>query len=202
LRLIMLGTLMRLPLRLIPDGIVLPILFGPGRGSRWVVGTLTHGCWIGTYERRAQDQLAHILRPGDVAYDIGANAGFFTLLISRLVGPSGHVHAFEPLPLNVARLRRHLRINNIANVTVHRVAVSDKTGAAKFCSCAHSAIGHISGDGALAVEYVALDDLDLPLPRAIKIDIEGGESLALCGMTRILRAAQPFLLVEGHDKVH
>jgi hypothetical protein len=58
----MLGTLMRLPLRLIPDGIVLPILLGPGGGSRWVVGTLTHGCWIGTYERRVQDQLAHILR--------------------------------------------------------------------------------------------------------------------------------------------
>jgi FkbM family methyltransferase len=131
------------------------------------------------------------LRPGDVAYDIGANAGFFTLLMSRLVGPSGHVHAFEPLPLNVARLRRHLRINNIANVTVHPVAVSDKTGVAKFCSYAHSAIGHISGDGTLAVECVALDDLDLPLPRAIKIDIEGGESLA-----------QPFLLVEGHNKVH
>jgi hypothetical protein len=99
----MLGTLMRLPLRLIPDGMV------------------------ATYERRVQHQLAHVLRPGDVAYDIGANAGFFMLLMSRLVGPSGHVHTFEPLPLNIARLRRHLWINNIANVT-----------AAKFCSYAHS----------------------------------------------------------------
>ena len=174
------------------------MLSGPNRGHKWVVGASNHGCWIGWYDKTTQGHLVFSLRPGDIAYDIGANAGFFTLLMSRLVGPSGHVHAFEPLPDNLAVLRRHLALNDVSNVTVHPVAVSDHTGTVTFQRGANDLMGHISSAGDMTVDCVALDDLDLPLPRTIKMDIEGGESLALCGMTRILRAAQPCLLIEGH----
>jgi FkbM family methyltransferase len=192
--------LVRLPLQLVPAGTVVPILTGPARGSLWIVGTLTHGCWLGTYERRTQAQLVYGLRPGDVAYDVGANAGFFTLLMSKLVGPAGRVHAFEPHPRNLENLHRHLALNNVANVTVHPVAVGDKTGKATFHCSDDSATGRLARGGELTVDCVALDDLDIPPPNTVKMDIEGGEGLALCGMTRILRTARPFLVVEGHAR--
>ncbi len=193
-----LGRLLRWPLGLLKPGTVVPILSGPNRGFRWIVGASTHGAWLGTYERRTQGQLVDALRPGDVAYDIGANAGFFTLLMARRVGPTGHVHAFEPMPENLAFLREHLTLNRLTNVTVHPVAVSDVTGTVAFTRGVNLATGSIEATGDLTVPCVALDDLQLPLPRAIKMDIEGAESLALCGMTRTLREARPLLVIEGH----
>ena len=52
-----------------------------------------------------QQALVEIVQPGAVVWDVGAHIGFFTLLLSRLVGSSGVVHAFEPWPANVDRLR-------------------------------------------------------------------------------------------------
>ena len=193
-----LGRLLRLPLRLLTPGTVVPILMGANRGFKWTVGSSTHGAWVGTYDRPTQSRLTFALRPGDVAYDIGANAGFFTLLMSRAVGPTGHVHAFEPVPENLTLLERHLALNAIQNVTVHPVAVSDQAGTVQFARGGNLAQGRIDDTGELTVRSVAIDDLKLPLPRVIKMDIEGGESLALCGMTGTLKAARPLLLIEGH----
>lgn len=193
-----LGHLIRLPLRLIPPDAVMPVLSGPNRGYKWVAGSSNHGCWIGWYDRETQGRLVYSLRPGDVAYDIGANAGFFTLLMARCVGPSGHVHAFEPLPENVAALKNHVVINGLSNVTVHPVAVTDHSGMATFRRGANSSQGFVSETGDLTVRCVAIDDLDLPLPRTIKMDIEGGEGCALAGMPRTLRHAKPYLIIEPH----
>jgi hypothetical protein len=90
------GRALRLPLRLIPRSLVVPILQGPLRGARWIVGSATHGCWLGCYERAKQQGFVRILAPGQVVYDLGANVGFYTLLAARRVGPTGEVHAFEP----------------------------------------------------------------------------------------------------------
>ena len=110
-----LGRLLRLPLRLLPAGAVVPILSGPLRGRRWVVGAGPHGYWLGTYEADKQRLLQTLLREGDCFFDVGANVGFFTLLASALVGRSGRVVAFEPLPQNLAFLRRHLLLNRPHN---------------------------------------------------------------------------------------
>jgi len=55
-------------LRLIPPSTAIPILQGPGRGLRWIVGSLTHGCWLGSYEINKQTLVAELVRPGDVVY--------------------------------------------------------------------------------------------------------------------------------------
>src|SRR5689334_1113570 len=91
-----LGRAARLPLRLIPSGARMPVLQGPLKGMRWTAGAHTHGCWLGSYELSKQQLFARTLKPGGVLYDIGANAGFYTLLGSRLLGPEGRVYAFEP----------------------------------------------------------------------------------------------------------
>ncbi len=57
---------------------------GPLRGKKWIVGSSTHGCWIGSYEHKKQRTFWLSLRPNDVVYDIGANVGFYTLLAATV----------------------------------------------------------------------------------------------------------------------
>src|SRR5580698_11236472 len=86
----------RMPGRLIPKSAIFRIRKGPNKGFKWVAGSSVHSCWLGTYELRKQYQLERRIRPGMTVYDIGANAGFYTLLFSRLVGATRTVYAFEP----------------------------------------------------------------------------------------------------------
>jgi hypothetical protein len=96
------GKVLRLPLRLIPKNKVMRIRQGKMKGMRWVAGSHTHGCWLGSYEFDKQVFMAERLRPGGVFLDIGAHVGFYTLLGSRLVGDEGKVISFEPCPRNIA----------------------------------------------------------------------------------------------------
>src|SRR6266436_706615 len=122
------GRVLRWPLQWIPQDAVVPILQGPCAGMRWIVGSSTHGCWLGSYEYEKRKLFEELVGPGDVVYDIGAHVGFYTLLASVLVGHTGRVVAFEPSPRNLAYLRRHLAMNRLNNVTVVEGAVYDHDG--------------------------------------------------------------------------
>lgn len=197
-----LGRLLRLPLRLLPPGAVVRIVQGPLRGRRWVVGSASHGCWLGTYEKDKQRVLAALARRGDVVFDIGANVGFYSLLAARCVGPEGKVVAFEPLPANLAYLRRHLELNGIGNVDVVPAAVGRAPGRAAFTVAASRSMGGLDAAGTLEVDVVSLDDLartrSLPAPAIVKMDIEGGEVDALLGADQFLRAHRPVVLLATH----
>lgn len=195
-----LGELIRLPLRLVPRDAVFRVLSGPMRGRRWITGAATHGCWLGTYERFAQDVFVEHVRPGAVVYDVGANAGFFTLLASKLAGPEGAVYAFEPMERNLGFLREHVRLNGAGNVHVQPVAVSDRSGSIRFSAAANPAMGGISETGELEVPSQTLDELGgtLPPPAFIKMDIEGAEHAALRGGMELLRRARPTILLSEH----
>jgi FkbM family methyltransferase len=140
-----------------------------------------------------------------VVFDVGANAGFFTLLASKLVGSEGAVYAFEPLPRNLGYLQEHIRINDAANVTVLPIAVSDRTGLARFESSGNPAMGGLSERGGLEVQIESLDRLwtagAITSPCFIKMDIEGGESSALAGAVELLREARPVILLSTHGHV-
>uniref|UniRef100_A0ACD5GZU7 FkbM family methyltransferase n=1 Tax=Desertifilum tharense IPPAS B-1220 TaxID=1781255 RepID=A0ACD5GZU7_9CYAN len=124
------GKLLRLPLKLIPANAQMPILSGKLRGKKWIVGAGRHGSWLGTYEAQTQHLFIQALNPGMTVFDIGAQAGFYTLLASHLVGKQGRVFAFEPLPRNLAYLHQHLAINHLENVTVIEAAVAETSGVA------------------------------------------------------------------------
>src|SRR5262245_37802439 len=109
------GSILRRPLSVVPPTAVVPILAGPNRGFRWRVGAGDHGCWLGSYEFEKQRAIWRARVSGATALDIGANVGFYTLLLSRAVGPTGSVIAVEPDRRNVAHLRLHLRINEVRN---------------------------------------------------------------------------------------
>jgi FkbM family methyltransferase len=130
-------------------------------------------------------------------------------LLARAVGPTGKVFAFEALPANQERLRGNLSLNSIENIKLISKAVADKSGTIAFMVHSSGGMGKISeSDGAhsnkISVDAVSLDEFviqsnNLP-PQLIKMDIEGGEVLALRGMSRLLKEARPVLLIELHGK--
>ena len=182
----------RYALRALPRGTVLPIVSGPNRGFCWILESSNYGCWLGTYETVCIPKIVSMCAKGMTAFDVGAHVGYFTLMLSRLVGPNGHVFAFEPHPHNLAYLRRHLALNDIQNVTVVAKAVSGKSGTATFRG--DHATGSL-GDGAMVVETCRLDDF--PLPDFVKIDIEGGEHAAL-DASRLVQRKETAWLLEMH----
>jgi len=145
-----------------------------------------------------------MLREGDVFYDVGANAGFYSLLASRLVGPSGRVVAFEPLPSNLTLFREHLRLNGVENVEVIEAAVAARAGRASFDPSASRFTARLQERGALEVKTVCLDNLvasqRIPPPSVLKMDIEGGEYEALRGAIELLRRTKPYVVLALHGQ--
>lgn len=196
------GTVLRLPLRLIPKGTVVTVRSGINRGMKWIVGSSVHGCWLGTYELEKQSIIARFVKPGMKVFDIGANAGFYTLAFSRLVGEQGHVWAFEPFAENAHNILRHINLNQLANVTLVQLAVADRRGMAGFQVAPSNAMGAISEEGMYRVPTVSLDGLisegAIPLPELIKMDVEGAESFVLEGATDLLRKRKTTLFIALH----
>jgi len=199
------GRIARLPFRLLPPGLALPVLQGPLRGRKWIVGAHLHGCWLGSYEWEMQKRIACELSPQSVFYDVGANAGFYSLLGSFCAGPAGRVYAFEPLPANLLFLRRHLQLNGARNVTVLELALSDQVGTASFVAETTRAMGKLGAGGALTVETSTLDCLlaagRIAPPDCVKMDIEGGEFRALLGARNCFRQFRPKLFLATHGRL-
>jgi FkbM family methyltransferase len=193
------GRLLRLPLKIVPRETPVRILGGPLRGWRWIPASAPHGCWLGTFERAEQDAFARIVRPGDVIYDLGAHAGFYTLLAAKLTGATGAVVAFEPVPRNLGYLRRNLALNHCENVTVVAAAVADRSGTARFEEGPLNTVGALSQGGGDEVAVVSLDEYPGPAPRVIKMDVEGAEAAVLRGARRVLREARPIVLLSTHS---
>jgi FkbM family methyltransferase len=198
------GRALRSPFRLIPAGAAVPILQGHLRGRRWIVGSATHGCWLGSYEFETQGAFARIVRPGDVVYDLGANVGFYSLLGARLAGEMGAVYSFEPLPRNLEFLRKHVAMNGLRNCAVIEAAVADFDGEMKFESSEAPATAHLSERGDVAVRVVRLDSLvesgEIRPPSVMKIDVECSEMKLLLGAAKTIEKYRPRILLATHDR--
>jgi FkbM family methyltransferase len=198
------GVILRLPLRLVPSDAVIPILSGPLRGKKWIAGSSVASCWLGIYERDKLKEMQSCIAAGSVVYDIGAQAGYHTLLASRLAGRSGLVYSFEPLPRNHDMLTRHLSLNEVFNVQPVRAAVSDMDGEMCFDPGPGFMAGHLSGEGPLRVKCFSLDrfvasDHRIRPPGVIKIDVEGAELKVLQGARETLLRYRPTLMIDTHD---
>lgn len=168
--------------------------------------------WLGTYEPDLQAAIAELVKPGMRVYDVGANIGYISLLLARRVGETGHVYAFEALPANLERLRLNLELSGLAQrVTVVPAAVVEQKRPARFLVGPSGGMGKAAGSAGrqdvvygqeLEVAGLSLDEFVYaqgnPAPQAVKMDIEGGEVLALPGMSRLLADARPLILLELH----
>jgi len=200
-----LGRLLRLPLRLIPKGMVLPILQGRLKGRKWISGAGEHGYWLGSYELQKRMSFEREIMPNSVVFDIGANVGYFSLLAAVLTGTEGKVYAFEPLPRNVQFLRQHVALNHLENrIEVIEAAVSDREGEAHFDLGASTAMGHLADSGEITVQMVTLDHMletgELRPPDYMKVDVEGAEYEALSGARHILENHRPILFLDTHNR--
>jgi FkbM family methyltransferase len=186
------------------------ILAGPGQGMRINLHGSAVAFATGTAERPLQDALQREVKPGTTFFDIGANVGFVTILAARLVGPSGRVVAFEPVPENVAAIRENLALNDIHWAEVRETAVGRAAGKATFIVSDVSAFSRLASvnvpSGARESIEVAVSSIDelmsageLPVPDVVKIDIEGAELEAIEGMRQTLGEHKPVLLCEVHD---
>jgi FkbM family methyltransferase len=137
------------------------------------------------------------LAAGDTFIDAGANIGFFTVVGAKMVGRQGKVIAVEMIPETVQRLCWHISINELDNVTVIDQALSDKAGEeiTALLPTAHNGQATLvpeALDGEPAVEIcvttTTLDAITDGIERIdlIKIDLEGGELLALKGASLTL----------------
>lgn len=84
--------------------------------------------YFGLYEQAETTLIAGSLRAGDVFLDIGANIGYYSLMASRLVGESGRVYAFEPIPENAHKILAAVQLNGIRNIYVNQSAVGESAG--------------------------------------------------------------------------
>ncbi len=163
----------------------------------------------GVYELDTARLIRRLLRPGDHFVDAGANLGYFTLLAAKLVGPEGRVDAFEPHPVNRARLIEHLRENGLSDrVRVHESALSDQSGRATI----HMPLRGIANHGmaslftpagesdVVEVSTVRMDEaLAGTCPTLIKMDVEGAEPLAVAGMTALVQAEHPPRMIAEYN---
>lgn len=149
------------------------------------------------YEKETVALFEEIVKPGMTIVDIGAHIGYFTRLFSKLSGENGMVYAFEADPTNFALLEHNTRGRK--NVQLAQLALTDKTGVIDFYhyadkSGAHSTLPNVPLNFAKQKITVTSTTLDswrekerTPRVDVIKMDIEGGESAAIRGMTRTLR---------------
>jgi FkbM family methyltransferase len=91
-------------------------------------GQIAKALWGNDFEVPERDFVAHFVRPGMTALNVGANTGLYCILLSGLVGATGHVYAFEPSTENCNRLRQNLTLNSCDNVTVVQAALTDFCG--------------------------------------------------------------------------
>lgn len=178
---------------------------GPAKGLRrkggfgWVPEVL----WRSTQEHRF---LRSLRLEGLTVYDVGAFEGAVTLFLSRAVGDSGHVVAFEPNPTNAARLRENVAINRLENVEIRQVAIGKEAGTATLAfTPREGGCGTLTpaDDRQRAID-VSVETLDrlvgdgLPPPSFMKIDVEGLECDLLEGARATLVEHAPRLMIELH----
>jgi FkbM family methyltransferase len=182
------------------------ILGGIGRGLRFNTGSGPGSYVLGIVEPEVQRALADFLRPGMVVYDVGANVGFLAVIAARLVGPTGTVVCFEPLEANAASLAHNARLNGFSHVAVRTEALGRIDGPGRFLGGSTSDRGRLAADadpGGSPVSVRRLDTLvqevPLPLPNLIKIDVEGTEADVLMGGLETFRRSRPVLLIEIHE---
>ena len=158
-------------------------------------GISPHLILDGYWEPRTTEAIVDRLKPGMTAIDVGANLGYFTILMSLLVGPRGHVLALEPNPDAVRRLAGSLLINGLGDrVDVHQELVGEIDGREvnlvipkHFSGGAHATAHRRDGHGNLDVRTRRLDGLPgAANATLVKIDAEGMEEAIWQGMTAMI----------------
>jgi FkbM family methyltransferase len=157
----------------------------------------------GIWEPYASRRVLEALPLGGTFLDVGANTGHFTLLAAAAVGPSGRVHAIEASPQTAWHLRADLEANGLTDrVALYEVAVADRPGEMRLQDAPGPSpygMRYLDPTATTSGEVVPVTTVDELLPdlRAdvMKIDVEGADLRVLHGMSKVLAAHPPVLLI-------
>lgn len=165
----------------------------------------------GVHEWAETAILPTFVNRGWTVCDVGANIGYYSLLLSRLVGPNGQVFAFEPNPFLREQLFRHIEVNR-TSIEVSPMALGAEEGTRRFTFDptkgegrvpnfgAWSLLGEGEPDGNTEVRFTTLDafvaERGIKRLNFIKADIEGGELDMLRGASTVLATHRPHILFE------
>lgn len=163
------------------------------------------GPCLETYGEYSPDEATlfqKLLKPCDVVLEVGANIGVHTVLLSRLVGPSGQIHAFEPQRSIFQILCGNLALNNRQNVVAKQIGLGDKQETLRISPPGIDAAANFGGvtlksEGDEAIDVVTVDLLGLTRLDLIKIDVEGMENAVLKGSAETVRRLRPVIYVEN-----
>jgi FkbM family methyltransferase len=167
----------------------------------------------GTFEPNELAFVRASVSPGSSVVDLGANIGFFTVVMAAAAGPQGRVHSFEPRPELADLLARSVHENDFTDrVVVERAAAGAEPGSLPLAHSrdrANLGSGFLVREGTnapgwMALETVPVTTLDASALRRpvsfIKMDIEGAEPLAMAGAQKLLREDRPLILSELHQR--
>jgi len=158
-------------------------------------GITPHLAMDGYWESWITTTLARTLRPGWHCLDVGANHGYYTLVMADAVGPQGRVVPVEPTPRLAELLRETLDVNGFPHVTIAQQAATDTAGESLQLvvparRSLNARLSEQAGptDAVVEVDSTTVDVLTRDWPRVdlIKIDVEGAEERVWRGMQRTL----------------
>ena len=168
----------------------------------------------GCYDWKIWAIALELCDPGDTIVEVGANVGTETVGFADIVGRSGRVIAFEPVPNNVARLQQLCMSRTVQNIELVPCAVSDVAGTLDFVfpEGRNSGLGHIDyGYGErpgrhLSVDATTLDTYLEQVPaRLLVMDVEGAEPMVLNGGRAWIERYRPAIVCEAHhhkEEIH
>jgi FkbM family methyltransferase len=161
-----------------------------------------HLMTTGFWELWITQAMARVLRPGMAVADVGANLGYYSVLMAEAVGPEGRVMAFEPNPAMAGLLRRTVSVNGYGDrVSIDARAVSDRSGdVVSFHVPAgqpmNASIVEAAEEAAdvIRTTTVTLDDALPARVDFLKIDVEGAERRAWRGLAKTLTANRDIMM--------
>ncbi|MFN8701987.1 MAG: FkbM family methyltransferase [Rhodospirillales bacterium] len=161
--------------------------------------------FYGAFRPQISKLLNRMLRPGQVAFDIGSNIGMHAMIMANRVGPTGQVHVFEPDPHPMGRLKANMNLNGLANVVLNQAAISSRTETRQlflhddtignFANASLQAANVGRSTTTIDMKVWSLDDYVAanPIPRldAIKLLAQGEEWNALQGGIETIKRYRP-----------
>jgi len=135
------------------------------------------------------DNFNDIIKPNGSFIDVGANIGIYSLFAAKS-NSKYKVFAFEPVESNFIRFQNNIQLNNLDNIDLYKIALSDKVGSINFELSPvkeESGWGGISNsENAMTVSTARLDEIVDQDIEIMKIDVEGAELLVLLGARKLL----------------
>lgn len=152
---------------------------------------IERSAFLGVYEPWETRAVRSYLKPGHIVFDVGANVGYYTLLASQAVGPSGQVYAFEPGTYPFDRLTATLTANRIANVRTFKLALGAEEGEAEIGPFAvHNRTSNMIAGRGERVSVATLDGFvgEQGVGRVdfLKMDVDGYEPFIIEGGSEAL----------------